>query len=475
MYKLKNKSNSILAGLDWLTIGIYLVLVLFGWINIMGASYQGEDINIFDFSRFYGKQFTWIILSLVLGGVLLILDSKFFTSLAYPIFGVLFVLLLSVFVIGVEVGGAKSWIDIGFMRLQPSEFLKFGTALALAKYLSTLNIQFEDIKTKIVSFAIVLIPCFTIIVQEDAGTALVYLAMVFALYREGLSGNLLLLGFALLVLAVLSFIIPIYSLEIISTSIAMAVFAFQLKQINGIIAILALTFIGYLGIWIADIEPAMFSYFSYGMILTAIIMTFSKKEDRKKADKLKIIGGIAVAVLFINSINYFYTNVLQSHQRGRIDLLFGKIEDNQGIGYNVNQSKIAIGSGGFKGRGFLNGTQTKYKFVPEQRTDFIFCTVGEEWGFLGSGMVIILFVALFLRILFLAERQRSTFSRVYGYCVACILFFHLMINIGMTVGLAPVIGIPLPFFSYGGSSLWSFTVLIFIFLNFDSRRMEIMR
>lgn len=476
MYKLKRtKSNSVLAGLDWITIGIYITLVLFGWINIMGASYQGEGINIFDFSRFYGKQFTWIVLSLILGGVLLILDSKFFTSLAYPIAGVLFVLLLSVFVIGVEVGGAKSWIDIGFMRLQPSEFLKFGTALALAKYLSTLNIKFEEFNTKVLSFAIVLIPCFTIVIQEDAGTALVYLSMIFALYREGLSGNLLLLGFGMLVLAVLSFIIPIYSLEIIATSTAMAVFAFQLKKINGIIALLLLTLVGYLAIWIGDFESAMYSYFSYGLIITAVIMTFSKKEDRKKADKLKIIGGLIIAVLFINSINYIYSNILQSHQRGRIDLLFGKIEDNQGIGYNVNQSKIAIGSGGFSGRGFLNGTQTKYKFVPEQRTDFIFCTVGEEWGFIGSAAVIILFVTLFLRLIFLAERQRSTFSRVYGYCVACILFFHLMINIGMTVGLAPVIGIPLPFFSYGGSSLWSFTVLIFIFLNFDSRRMEIMR
>ncbi len=465
----------IFEGVDWITIGIYILLVLFGWINIMGASFQGEDINVFDFSKFYGKQFTWILLSLFLGSVILILDSKFFTTLAYPIFGILFLLLLSVFVIGTEVKGAKSWIDLGFFRLQPSEFLKFATALALAKYLSSLNVKFKDMMTKVVSLAIILVPCATIVVQEDTGTALVYLSMIFVLYREGLSGNILLLGFVLMLVSVLSFIVPSYSLEIIIVSIAVFVFALQLRQISSITGLLLGVFLSYFVIYIADFEPAMYSYFSYGIILSGVIYTFSLKEDRRRMDKLTVIGAVIISLVYINSINFFYEKVLLTHQKARIDLLFGKIDDPRGVGYNVNQSKIAIGSGGFSGRGFLEGTQTKYRFVPEQRTDFIFCTVGEEWGFIGSLLVIGLFIALLLRILFLAERQRSTFSRVYGYCVACILFFHLMINVGMTVGLAPVIGIPLPFFSYGGSSLWGFTILIFIFLNFDSRRLEILR
>ena len=465
----------IFEGVDWITVIIYLLLVLFGWVNIMGASYQGEEINIFDFSRFYGKQLTWIFLSVFIGTVILILDSKFFTTLAYPIYGMMFLLLLSVFVIGTEVKGAKSWIDLGFFRLQPSEFLKFATALGLAKYLSSLNVKFNNMSTRIISIAIVMIPCFTIIVQEDTGTALVYLSMIFVLYREGLSGNILLFGFVLVLISVLSFIVPSYTLEIIITSILVVIFGLQLRKISSITGLLSGTFLSFLIIFLADFETEMYSLFCYGLVGVGAIYTFLQKEDRRKMDKLALIGVAIASFAYINSINFIYDNVLQKHQKARIDLLFGKIDDPRGVGYNVNQSKIAIGSGGFNGRGFLEGTQTKFNFVPEQRTDFIFCTVGEEWGFFGSASVIVLFVTLLLRIIFLAERQRSTFSRVYGYCVACILFFHLMINIAMTVGLAPVIGIPLPFFSYGGSSLWGFTVLIFIFLNFDSRRLEILR
>ena len=465
----------IFEGVDWITIVIYLLLVLFGWVNIMGASYQGEEINIVDFSRFYGKQLTWIFLSVFIGTVILILDSKFFTTLAYPIYGVMFLLLLSVFVIGKDVNGAKSWIDLGFFRLQPSEFLKFATGLGLAKYLSSLNIKFKDMSTKMVSAAIIVVPCMTIIVQEDAGTALVYLSMIFVLYREGLSGNILLLGFGVMLISVLSFIVPSYTLEIIITSTLVVMFGLQLRKISSITGLLSGTFLSFLVIFLADFESEMYSLFCYGLVGVGAIYTLLQKEDRRKMDKLALIGVAIASFAYINSINFIYDNVLQKHQKARIDLLFGKIDDPRGVGYNVNQSKIAIGSGGFNGRGFLEGTQTKFNFVPEQRTDFIFCTVGEEWGFLGSASVIILFVALLLRIIYLAERQRSTFSRVYGYCVACILFFHLMINVAMTVGLAPVIGIPLPFFSYGGSSLWGFTVLIFIFLNFDSRRLEILR
>lgn len=471
---MRNRTN-IFSGVDWITIGLYLALIIFGWVNILGATYQGEDINIFDFSQFYGKQMIWMILSVILGVTILIIDSKFFTTLAYPIFLVLFLLLLSVFVLGTEVKGAKSWIDLGFFRLQPSEFCKFATALALAKYLSTLNINFKDNMTKLVSLAIVMVPTLVIIVQDDTGTALVYTSMIFVLYREGLSGNFLLLGFLIALLSVLALIISKVTIIIILTCLATGFFITQLKTISSMVIVLATTYGGMLLIYFLDFEEDFYLYFIAGLVVSSLIAVFIDKEGFKRKEKLAIMAVLIVASGYTYTVETIYSKALLPHQKGRIDLLFGKIEDPQGIGYNVNQSKIAIGSGRFAGRGFLQGTQTKFKFVPEQRTDFIFCTVGEEWGFLGTSLVIILFMALLLRIIFLAERQRSILSRVYGYCVACIIFFHVMINLSMTIGLAPVIGIPLPFFSYGGSSLWGFTILLFIFLNFDSRRLEILR
>jgi rod shape determining protein RodA len=333
-------------------------------------------------------------------------------------------LCLSTFLFSRDVKGSYGWIDIGSFKLQPAEFAKFATNMALAKYLSTLGIRMQETRTKMISAMIIGIPALIILLQNDTGSALVFCSFIFVLYREGLSGNFLLLGLVVVALFVLALLVKNMILFIIIGSIAV-VFMMMVRKSRKNIAI--------------------------------------------------ITAGALVACAVVFSVGYVYKNVLQEHQRTRIDVLLGKEIDLKGAGYNVNQSKIAIGSGGFFGKGFLQGTQTKYDFVPEQSTDFIFCTVGEEWGFMGTFIVLILFAALFARIIYVAERQRSSYSRIYGYGVASILFFHLMVNIGMTIGLAPVIGIPLPFFSYGGSSLWSFTILLFIFIKLDAYRLQILR
>jgi rod shape determining protein RodA len=334
-------------------------------------------------------------------------------------------LLVIVLVTARDVAGARSWIDIGPFKLQPSEFAKSATALAIAYYLSTLNIRLEDFKTKLIAVVILVIPAGLILLQNDTGSMLVFGAFALVMYREGLSGNFLLFGLAMVVLFIFSLLFTPLIMLVIIGSIGLLIFLFQ----------------------------------------------------RKKTWKLGLAVGSVVGLLmgFVFSVDYIFNEVLEPHQQVRIDVLLGKKDDLRGAGYNVNQSKIAIGSGGFFGKGFLKGTQTKYDFVPEQTTDFIFCTVGEEWGFLGTFTVIALFTALILRILYISERQRSSFTRIYGYCVASILLFHFLINIGMTIGLMPVIGIPLPFFSYGGSSLLGFTILLFIFVKLDGYRLQQLR
>ena len=416
--------KSILQNLDWLMVGMFLLMVIMGWLNIYAAVYNEEHQSIFDLSQSYGKQTIWIAGSLVLALMILVIDGKFYAAFSYPIYGAMLLLLLSTFAFSRDVKGSYGWIDIGSFKLQPAEFAKFATNMALAKYLSTLDIRMQDMRTKITSLILLGVPMAIVLLQNDTGSALVFGAFIFVLYREGLSGNILLLGFLTIVLFVLTLLVP-------------------KLQLFGIIGGIALLFF------------------------------FLIRKTRKNIMVIVIGALLASSVVF--SVNYVYNNVLQLHQRTRIDVLLGKQTDLKGAGYNVNQSKIAIGSGEFWGKGFLQGTQTKYDFVPEQSTDFIFCTVGEEWGFVGSFVVISLFMALLARIIYVAERQRSQYSRIYGYGVASILFFHLMINIGMTIGLAPVIGIPLPFFSYGGSSLWSFTILLFIFIKLDAYRLQILR
>lgn len=418
------EQKSILRNIDWLTVSIYLVMVIIGWFNIYAAVYNEEHKSMFDLTQNYGKQTIWIGGAILIALVILVIDGKFYAAFSYPIYVFFLLTLVAVIFFGAVIKGSHSWFRIGTFAIQPAEFAKFATNMALAKFLSTLDTRMQNRKTKIIAALIMAIPVILILLQNETGSALVYVSFIFVLYREGLSGNFLLLGLVAAVLFILTLLVS----KLILLSI-----------IAGI----------------------------------ALIFFFLARKNRKNS--IIIISGVAIAFAIVFSVDYVYKHVLQEHQRTRIDVLLGKEVDLKGAGYNVNQSKIAIGSGGGFGKGFLQGTQTKYEFVPEQSTDFIFCTVGEEWGFFGSFVVIGLFMILLARIIYVAERQRSQYSRIYGYGVASILFFHIMVNIGMTIGLAPVIGIPLPFFSYGGSSLWSFTILLFIFVKLDAYRLEILR
>ena len=404
--------------IDGITLFLYLVLVAIGFMAIFSSSHGAESFS-FDFSTKYGKQLIWIAVSLTIGAVLFLMDVRFFEVFSYPIFAIFMVLLVLVMFLGTEVNGARSWFSIGSFRLQPAEFAKFGVALALARYVSDIDTDMKSRRYQLITAGIILLPIALIILQGDAGSGLVFFSFVMVLYREGLSGTILVIG-------------------IVSIAIAVLTIAF-----------------GFVALVIALVIV--------GAIISAFIYT-----NTRFLRNLWLI--LAVCIGFSKTVDFGFTRVLQIHQQKRIQVMLGLLDDPQGLGYNVNQSKIAIGSGGLLGKGYLQGTQTKGDFVPEQHTDFIFTSIGEEFGWVGSTIVIILFVLLFLRISFLAERQRSKFSRVYAYCVLSILFFHFLINIGMTINLAPVIGIPLPFFSYGGSSLISFTVLLFLLLRLDANR-----
>lgn len=416
------EEKGILKNIDKPLLIIYLVLVLTGWLNIYAAVYNDQHSSIFDMSQAYGKQVVWILTAFALAMMVMLTDVKFFSAFAYIIYGVMLVLLVSVLAIGTEIAGSKSWFQIGSFRLQPAEFAKFATTLALARYLSALNFDDKKLKSKIIPLVLMAIPALLILLQNDTGSAIVYAALVLVLYRQGMSGSILLIGIALAMLSIASLMFDRY-------------------WVLGIVALL----------------------------LTALLLFI--RRNRKNIAIL--IGILILASSYTFVLDYAFQNILEPHQRTRINVLLGKQIDLKGAGYNVNQSKIAIGSGGFTGKGFLKGTQTKFNFVPEQSTDFIFCTVGEEWGFLGTFVVISLFIYLCVRIVMLAERQRSDFSRIYGYGVASILFFHFFVNIGMTIGLMPVVGIPLPFYSYGGSSLWAFTILLFIFIKQDANRLQL--
>lgn len=418
------KNKSLLRNIDWSIIIIYLILVFFGWINIYAAVYEGDNSSILDFSCRYGKQLIWIGASLLIAFFVLLLDPKFFSQTSYIIYGIFILMLISVLIIGSETKGAKSWFGIGDFGIQPSEFAKGATALALAKTLSSVTADFKKWKTRISAITIIMIPMLLILLQNDTGSALVFCSFVFVLFREGMSSYILIIGATCILLFVLALLVNQYILIAIYLIIIASAYIILRKRIRK------------LNIWI-------------------FVCTF--------------IG----ASLFTLAVDFVFENVLEPHQKDRIEVLLGKKEDFKGVGYNVNQSKIAIGSGGVVGKGFLNGTQTKFNFVPEQDTDFIFCTIGEEWGFIGSSLTIILFIVLCTKLIKMAERQRSKFARIYGYSVASIIFFHFFVNIGMTIGLLPVIGIPLPFISYGGSSLWAFTFLLFIFIKQDALRQEL--
>jgi rod shape determining protein RodA len=416
--------KGILQNTDWVLVTLFVIMVLIGWMNIYAAVYDDDHASIFDFTQNYGKQTFWIAGAFFIALMILVIDGKFYAAFSYPIYVVILLLCLSTFLFARDVKGSFGWIDIGSFKLQPAEFAKFATNMALAKYLSTLGRRLQDTKTKMISVLIIGLPAVIILLQNDTGSALVFLSFIFVLYREGLSGNFLLLGL-----------------------VSVALFILTLLVKNTIL---------------------------FG-IIAGVSLVFFLLVRKTRRNIMIILTGALISGSLVFSVDYVYNKILQEHQRTRIDVLLGKEVDLKGAGYNVNQSKIAIGSGGFFGKGFLQGTQTKFDFVPEQSTDFIFCTVGEEWGFIGSFVVIGLFTGLLARLIYVAERQRSSYSRIYGYGVASIIFFHLLINIGMTIGLAPVIGIPLPFFSYGGSSLWSFTILLFIFIKLDAYRLQILR
>jgi len=469
------RRNNIWASLDWMTIGIYLILVLLGWISIYAAVYNDEHSSILDMSQRYGKQLIWITAALVIAFTLIIIDSKFYVFFAYAFYGITILLLIGVLIFGTKVKGATSWFQVGGIAIQPAEFVKFTTALALAKYLSTYNFKMHKFKSYLTIGLILLMPVALIFLQNDTGSALVISVFLLVLFREGLSGSILFIGLVIALVFIFTLVLsPLHTIIILSIAALVLHYFMRQKPIEtlkvaGIFSSLAASFIFGGSLFKTGIPSVQ--WLLYATIISSLI--FAVFAFRQHLYNLLLVLSIYIGLTFFTfSVDYVLNNILEPHQQSRINELFGIESDPLGVGYNVNQSKIAIGSGGLTGKGFLNGTQTKFDFVPEQSTDFIFCTVGEEWGFIGTTLVVGLFLLLLLRLIYLAERQRSTFSRVYGYGVACIIFFHLAINVGMTIGLAPVIGIPLPFFSYGGSSLWSFTILVFIFLRLDASRAE---
>jgi rod shape determining protein RodA len=420
---INNNQRSFFFNVDWVTVFIYLALCTIGWFNIHSAVFDERHPSIIDFATNYGKQFMYIVIAIIVGTIILLLESRFIAALSPVFYVITLLLLMLVLVAGRNVGGNQAWISLGGgFRLQPSEFSKFTTCLLLARYLSGPNIRVAEIRSFFIAGAIIGVPMFLIMLQPDMGSTLVFFSLIFVLYREGLSPYFLVIGGLFIALFITSILYnPIYVIMVI-------------------------------------------------VLIAALIITLFRRNKRLM---YTVLTGLAICIVFVFSVKLIYNNVLRPHQKVRIDIILGIKSDLRGKGYNLNQSKIAIGSGKLWGKGYLKGTQTKYAFVPEQSTDFIFCTVGEEWGFAGSVVVIGLYLFLVLRLIMIAERQRSPFSRIYGYGVASVIFFHVMINVGMTIGLVPVIGIPLPFISYGGSSLLSFTMLLFVLLKLDSNRMGI--
>lgn len=461
--------------MDWVTVGLYLVLIFMGWLNIYAAVFNVEHQNILDTSQQYGKQLIWIGAAIALAVVIMIIETNFYVFFSYIFYGVTLFLLMLVLLIGKEINGAKSWFAIGGVLIQPAEFAKFATGLALARYMSTFDFNMKKLKSVATIGLIIFLPAAFILLQNDTGSALVYFSFVLVLFREGMSGLVLFLGTLVAILFILALILPNITLILVLVGLVLIMYLILNPKLNQF-ARAALMMAGGVAFFfilnlIVGANRDLSEVLMAGTVLGAFLImfySFQKRFTNYIIISLFFIG----SVLFTITVDYAFNNVLEPHQQVRINELLGIESNPYGAGYHVNQSKIAIGSGGFWGKGYLNGTQTKYDFVPEQSTDFIFCTVGEEWGFAGTFTVIALFLFLFFRLIFLAERQRSVFSRIYGYAVAVILFFHFAVNIGMTIGIMPVIGIPLPFFSYGGSSLWSFTILLFIFIRLDASRLD---
>jgi len=468
------RKADVISNIDWITVLVYFALIIMGWANIYAAVFNEEHGSIFDISQRYGKQLIWILVSVILVISILLIDNKTYEVLAYPSYILMLVILVAVLIVGISSHGANSWFEIGDFRVQPAEFAKLTTALALSKYMSTFGFKIKRISHLLQASVFVFIPMALIILQNDAGSALVYLSFIIVFYRRGMWTWVIILMAFIVFLFIAALKYNIFYLTIILP--ILSVFIFYIINRNRKITFLALLVLISINtvLLIANnyyIHLHKYYVLFIGTLLTILLFVYPAFKMRIKYYSLISIILLG-ALLFTFSVDYLFNNALEKHQRTRINVVLGLESDPSGVGYNVNQSKIAIGSGGFTGKGYLQGTQTKFDFVPEQETDFIFCTVGEEWGFIGTSVVIILFIVLLLRLIFLAERQKSKFSQLYGYSVVSILFFHIAVNIGMTIGLAPVIGIPLPFFSYGGSSLWAFTILLFIFIRLDASRVE---
>ena len=478
----QREDDNIKKSLDWFTIALYLILIVSGWLSIYGASYQFDSSGSLLDGR-AGSQLIWMGTSIVLGFIILKLDSNLYDILAYYIYAFFILLLLLTAIVAPDIKGSRSWLVItDTIRLQPAEFAKFAVALALARLLNTYNFKLLEPKNLLTIALIIILPMVLILLQKETGSALVYTAFVLMLYREGLPGIILFLGFTAIVLFVVGLkysetdigIIPTGEfISIILVIIICAGFVLSYRQDKSAARNIILGAIGIFGIsYLISLLEVDVDFGLVALITLGALVVYLLALAKKHWSKVYLLTAVFAlgCILFVGSIDYLFSDVMQPHQQMRIKVTLGMEEDLMGAGYNVNQSKIAIGSGGLFGKGYLNGTQTKLKYVPEQDTDFIFCTVGEEQGFIGSTIVLLLFLTLILRLIYLAERQKSTFGRVYGYCVASIFLFHVIINIGMVIGLTPVIGIPLPFFSYGGSSLWGFTILLFIFLRIDMSR-----
>lgn len=464
--------------LDWPLIMCYLILTFVGWISIFSAVYDEDHAQIFDVTQRYGMQFIWIVTSFVIAfAALFLVNPKLYSTLAWIIYGLSMFLLVAVIFLGIEVNGSRSWFEFGPVRFQPAEVAKIATTLALASLMSSYQFRIKSVRSIIKIVAIILLPMAIIVMQKETGSALVFLAFTFMLFREGLSGWYIMFGILTIVIFLITLslspfaaLIVLFTLLVIARGLLMRKILIHILFLSVLLPIMILSpRIGELDFifkrfmlpdegWLAVIIVPLFVYHIYS--------TVKHKFSGMWMATLSFIG----AVVLVFSVEFFFEEVLKDHQRARIENLLGINVDLKGAGYNVHQSKIAIGSGGFSGKGFLNGTQTKYNFVPEQSTDFIFCTVGEEWGFLGSTALIMVFLFMIIRIVNLAEKQKDNFNRIFGYSLASIMFMHFLINIGMTIGIMPVIGIPLPFVSYGGSSIWSFTLFLFIFIRLDLDR-----
>ena len=479
--------------MDWWTIGLYLVLVFIGWCTIYAACYDYDNADILNFSVNHGKQIIWIATALVLAFIILNIDSKFYSNISLIFYGIMIVALIATIFLSTDVKGSHSWIKLGPISLQPAEFAKYATCLCLSAFLSKPQIDLRRNKDLMLAIGIIMLPAVIIIAQSETGSALVFFSFFLLLFREGMNGIILLLG----VFAIVFFVLVLRYNNLPDAVIGVDVpelFGFILVFVIAIITsfiflkiytkdkVCMFTFLGInvgiysIGITLANFFPIIKTWHAAALSIgVSIVFLLIWSIIMNRRTYMLIASFLLLSIAISCSANYAFNNVLAPHQQIRIKIVLGLEDDPQGAGYNVRQSQIAIGSGGFAGKGYLNGTQTKLNYVPEQHTDFIFCTIAEEWGFVGSTLFIIIYATLMIRLIYLAERQRSAFSRIYGYGILCIFLFHFFINLGMVTGITPVIGIPLPLISYGGSSLWGFTLLLFTFIRLDANRMEVLR